>query len=225
MPHQLNNTAFVCPILYGSNVVIINPSVTTLIRHIDMDKVETVHGGIFTCQRLDLIGNFCIPVHISHHTTNHLFAIQTQEIIIEIFYLLGLSCHESLCDVDCGSFVGCETETVGCGCIFHQSGRNGYSYSSALIGAISFDSEGTCRTLQTLYRTAGNLYFGNISRSQRDVLVIFHIDSHITHSNIFCTICRCDRYHIRNCWLITTTDIIRIVTTTSHCQYSSSKHH
>ena len=89
MPHQRYQSALVCPVGDRSDVVIVDPSVGTLLRNIDMDEIIAVHGRILACCLIDLVSLLGVPIDVGDDRRDGLAAIIQLQIFVET---LGLFC-------------------------------------------------------------------------------------------------------------------------------------
>ena len=89
VPHQRYQSALVCPVGDGRDVVIVDPSVGTLLRNIDMDEIIAVYSWILACCLIDLVSFLCVPVNVGDNRREGLAAIIQLQIFVETF---GLVC-------------------------------------------------------------------------------------------------------------------------------------
>ena len=89
MPHQRYQSALVCPVGDRGDVVVVDPSVGTLLRYIDMDEIIAVHGWIFACCLENLICFLGVPVNVGDDRRDGLAAVIQLQILVET---LGLFC-------------------------------------------------------------------------------------------------------------------------------------
>ena len=94
MPHQRYQSALVCPVGYRSDVVVVDPSVGTLLRNIDMDEILAVDGWIFTCSLINLICLLGVPIDVGDDRRDGLAAIIQLQIFVETLGFLS-SCWVS----------------------------------------------------------------------------------------------------------------------------------
>ena len=101
MPHQRYQSALVCPVGYRSDVVVVDPSVGTLLRNIDMDEIIAVDGWIFTCSLINLICLLGVPIDVGDDRRDGLAAIIQLQIFVET---LGLFCSSRVSEIHIAYF-------------------------------------------------------------------------------------------------------------------------
>ena len=93
MPHELDDTTGVEPLLDRRDIAVVNPVV---LGNIDLDEVIAVHGRIFTGHALHIVSQTMIPVHLGHDARDGLAAILRPQISHELLGGFGSGNHRFL---------------------------------------------------------------------------------------------------------------------------------
>ena len=109
MPHELDDTTGVEPLLDRRDVAVVDPVV---LGNIDLDEVIAVHGRIFTGHALHIVSQTMIPVHLGHDARDGLAAILRPHISQQFLGRFGSSKHRfpSFGRRNHGSFLGLEVQ-------------------------------------------------------------------------------------------------------------------